>query len=129
WRPSHLLMPSPADHHPDHSATAVLVHLALNGCRQRPAVITYRVHGWWAKSEERRYQVRVASVYQRAKQAAMNRHQTQLLLSRPRLWPTVQRPEVFEPLDAALCNGLPHPVLSVAALDRECVELRIRTRP
>ena len=47
WRPTVVFVPSLADRHPDHSATAILAHMAIaraSGLVRRPRVLSFVIH-------------------------------------------------------------------------------------
>jgi len=98
WSPTHLLVPSTMDSHPDHSALALLLHFAAddlgriqNGCE----LLCYLVHGDHAKfpcdivvSPQDDHEVVV-------KRQAISRHWTQVKFSRRRFMAYARRTERF----------------------------------
>jgi LmbE family N-acetylglucosaminyl deacetylase len=98
WRPTHLLIPSEHDTHPDHSGLAILLRLALQDhCATSSRLISlfYLVHG---ASESFALRSRVVAPKPReesAKRRAILCHATQVALSRRRFLAYAQRPERF----------------------------------
>jgi LmbE family N-acetylglucosaminyl deacetylase len=97
FEPTHLVMPSLADRHPDHSALHVMLELALLR-RARPCQrLTYLIHADGAADG-----VLLAPLpaRQARKRAAMEAYASQLSLSRGRLLALAERTERFVPIDA-----------------------------
>lgn len=89
WRPTLLFVPSLRDRHPDHSALAVLVRLALHRLgatdhRLPPTVLHYLVHGQEPPHANTAVTLPLFVWEKRNKAAAIARHASQLLLSRQR---------------------------------------------
>ena len=115
WGPTHLLVPSASDTHPDHSGLAVLLRLALDNFLPRRHGIErldYLVHG-----ASTAFAVAARGLPQTAgeaarKQEAISRHLTQVAFSRRRFFAYAQRPERFV-VDVRPGNGTGHgPILS-----------------
>lgn len=85
WSPTHLLVPSVADTHPDHSALAVMLQLALGDLAEpRMSVWSYAVHGKSAAFFGRARQNRQSRAETATKLLAIRCHKTQIKLSRRR---------------------------------------------
>ncbi len=92
-----LVIPALADRHPDHSATHVLVQLALAQlvparAELTPHTLGYIVHGHVHLSAA---ELPMEERCLRRKVAAVEEHQTQLVLSRRRMLKYAKRPECF----------------------------------
>jgi LmbE family N-acetylglucosaminyl deacetylase len=116
WKPSLLVAPSARDLHPDHSALAVLLRLALRRIdppRRPRHELAYVVHGGAAVLPPLGLRVlRLSGEERWRKRRAILEHRSQVLLSRRRLLAHAGEREVF------LCRELPrtederHPVAS-----------------
>jgi LmbE family N-acetylglucosaminyl deacetylase len=98
WQPTHLLMPSPADTHPDHSALAVLLGIAIDdylSSAQRIAQLQYLVHGASESFAQDACQLPCSPLEKKTKRRAIIRHVTQVALSRRRFLAYAKRPERF----------------------------------
>jgi LmbE family N-acetylglucosaminyl deacetylase len=96
WAPTHLLVPSIADTHPDHSALAVMLRIVVaeflsNG--PNLPVWSYCVHGKSPVFFERAQKLRQSESEMAIKRAAIRCHKTQLKLSRKRFLAYATRPE------------------------------------
>lgn len=94
FAPTHLVLPTLADRHPDHSALRVLAELALLRNGHRCLRLGYVVHG--EKSSGSAATLDVATSDARAKQEAMLAHASQIALSRRRLMALAALPNRFE---------------------------------
>ncbi|HEY6940616.1 PIG-L family deacetylase [Dokdonella sp.] len=95
--PTHVVMPSLHDRHPDHSALHVMLELALLR-RARPCQrLTYLIH---AHGEGGGIALPPDPARQARKRAAMEAYVSQLSLSRGRLLALAARMECFVPIDA-----------------------------
>ena len=102
WAPTHLLLPSIVDTHPDHNALAVMFQLVwkhLLGRSQPISVWNFVVHGDSPPFVELAAELRASPVETAAKLAAIARHKTQLKLARRRFLQYAQRPERFLPIE------------------------------
>lgn len=96
--PTHLLVPSAADIHPDHNALAVMLRLALaefSPGELNTSVWSYAIHGQSGAFFERARQVRQSEAEITTKIRAIQCHKTQLQLSRRRFLAYAARPERF----------------------------------
>jgi LmbE family N-acetylglucosaminyl deacetylase len=88
WNPTLLVTPSMFDLHPDHSALAVLLRLALarvSPDRSRFTEISYLVHGCQEEQvSHNRFSLRLLPVEQARKRQAILCHAIQLVLSKRR---------------------------------------------
>ena len=103
WSPTHLLLPSLAETHPDHSALALLVRCALRARDLRRSAIiewTYLVHGNVKTFAEGAIRPRQTKDDTDRKRAAIACHDTQLKMSRRRFMSYATRPECFRPATA-----------------------------
>ena len=114
WKPSLLVAPSARDLHPDHSALAVLLQLALRRMDppQRPRhQLAYVVHGGAAELPALGLQVLALSRAElRSKRRAILEHRSQLLLSRRRLLAHARESELFLGPGPARTEEERHPV-------------------
>ena len=98
WRPTHLLVPSQQDTHPDHSGLAILLRLVLqNHCAAISGVtlLHYLVHGGSTSFALRSRILIPNQGEQKRKKKAILCHGTQVALSRRRFLGYAQRPERF----------------------------------
>ena len=87
WAPTHLLVPSIADTHPDHSALAVMLRLVLSEFFSHEpdlSIWSYAVHGKSRAFFGRARQVRQSESETATKLRAIRCHKTQTRLSRRR---------------------------------------------
>src|SRR4029077_20233531 len=87
WAPTHLLVPSIHDTHPDHSALAVMLRLALGKLYPDGppmSVWAYTVHGKSGAFFDRVHTLRQSKTETKVKERAIRCHKTQLKLSRRR---------------------------------------------
>jgi hypothetical protein len=98
WHPTHLLVPSASDTHPDHSGLALLLRLAFDDFlprRHQIQRLEYLVHGASATFAQMARDFPQSLIETRAKQRAIARHVTQVALSRRRFLAYAKRPERF----------------------------------
>ena len=103
WVPTHILVPSVADTHPDHNALAVMLRLVwANLLVDDPcfSVWSYIVHGRSPAFFHRAQKLRQSEFEKAIKLQAIRRHKTQLKLSRKRFLKYAARPECLLKLDA-----------------------------
>jgi LmbE family N-acetylglucosaminyl deacetylase len=111
WSPTHLLVPSVHDTHPDHSALAVMLRLVLDKLYPdgRPmSVWAYAVHGKSRAFFDRAQKLCQSKSETAVKEQAIRCHQTQLKLSRRRFLAYAARPESFlklEPCKSTIVDG------------------------
>jgi len=126
WQPTHLLLPSAADTHPDHSALAVLLGLVLEDfLPPQPSLMRlhYLVHGASAAFRRQACDLPSAPAEQKAKQRAILRHITQVALSRRRFLSYARRPERFVLGDGRMTCAVDGPV---SGFTREPNALRLQ---
>lgn len=97
FAPTHLVMPTLADRHPDHSALRVLADLAALRAGSPAQRLGYLVHG--EKPQDAGRLLTVAARDASAKQRAMEHHASQLALSRKRLLGLAVLPNRFDPAE------------------------------
>ncbi len=100
WQPSHLVVPSPGDRHPDHSAVGVAVGIALRrlagaGGLGFSAVLSYVVHGNPRPAGARLAGLALDAGELEAKRRAILCHRSQVLLSRRRFLAHARAEEPF----------------------------------
>jgi LmbE family N-acetylglucosaminyl deacetylase len=103
WGPTHILVPSVADTHPDHNALAVMLRLVwANLLPDDPcfSVWSYVVHGRSPAFFHRAQKLRQSEFEKAIKLQAIRRHKTQLKLSRKRFLKYAARPECLLKLHA-----------------------------
>ncbi len=133
WRPTLIAGPSPADLHPDHSATAALLALALDHPEQAgtvPRRLCYTIHNPDLRSQaDATVALTLSPEELKRKRDAIACHRTQAILRGPWLRSFASQEERFHPADATKPFAA-HPV-SVTALSAGGVELRVtgRARP
>jgi len=99
WRPTHLLLPSISDTHPDHSSLGVMLRLILSESFSHPmtrgqmAAWSYIVHGRSPSFFGRAETICQSGAEVAAKIRAIRCHTTQLKLSRKRFLAYARRPE------------------------------------
>jgi LmbE family N-acetylglucosaminyl deacetylase len=101
WRPTDVLLPSLSDTHPDHSAVAVLLRLALEDQRAGEAPIrqwSYLVHGRRAAFAQSALALAQSKSETARKILAIRCHETQIKLSRRRFLAYADRQEQFAPV-------------------------------
>ncbi|MDA3914923.1 PIG-L family deacetylase [Oleiagrimonas sp.] len=103
-RPHVLVMPSLADRHPDHSATHVLMGLALYRAGLLPQVLGYTLHGT-AKETPSAFTVRLDARMREAKRAAIMQHRSQMVFGQQRMLVHVRERETFMPVVTATACG------------------------
>ncbi|HEY4256180.1 MAG TPA: PIG-L family deacetylase [Candidatus Udaeobacter sp.] len=122
WRPTDLLVPSISDTHPDHSALAIMLRLALSESFSDPmatgqmAVWSYVVHGGSLAFFDRAATICQSYSEGATKLRAIRCHKTQLKLSRKRFLAYAGRPERLVKLgvrDEIIADG---PITSVFRL-------------
>lgn len=125
WEPTHLLMPSATDTHPDHSGLAVLLGIALADYLPSPPAMTqlhYLVHGASPSFAREAHEPSSSPLERKMKQRAIVCHVTQVALSRRRFLAYAKRPERFvigNRKSIRACDGPIHSFL------RERGELRL----
>lgn len=98
WAPTHLLLPSLADTHPDHNALAVVLNLVLRNLPPYDlpmSVLSFVTHGRRSAFSNRSICLRQTPRETATKLAAISCHKTQLKLSRGRFLGYAGRPEYF----------------------------------
>jgi LmbE family N-acetylglucosaminyl deacetylase len=96
WAPTHLLVPSSADTHPDHSALAVMLRLVSDDLLPEALQMSawsYVVHGKSAAFFDRATRLRQSKSETAIKLLAIRCHKTQIRLSRRRFLAYATRPE------------------------------------
>ncbi len=117
WGPTHLLMPSAADTHPDHSGLAVLLGIALDDYLPPQHGMTrlqYLVHGASESFAREADELFASPLETKIKQRAIACHVTQVALSRRRFLAYAKRPERFIIADQKsirACDGPIHSFL------------------
>lgn len=92
FAPTHLVLPSADDTHPDHSASAAIGMLAARRLRKMPKVLAYRVHG---PGKEAPIELALTAAQVERKSRALESHVTQLALSRRRFTARAKAPERY----------------------------------
>jgi LmbE family N-acetylglucosaminyl deacetylase len=133
WAPTHLLVPSIADTHPDHSALAVMLRLVSDGLLPEDLQMSawsYAVHGKSAAFSDRATKLRQSKSETAIKLLAIRCHKTQIKLSRRRFLAYAARPERLLKLSAretTIADG------SIRSISRQPhtlrLDLRLSVRP
>jgi LmbE family N-acetylglucosaminyl deacetylase len=114
WAPTHLLTPSLADTHPDHSALAMMLRLVRAEFLSDEHGLmewSYLVHGKSAAFFDRAKKVRESKTEKAIKERAIRCHRTQVKLSRRRFLGYAHRPErvlEFKAGDTTVADGPIH---------------------
>jgi hypothetical protein len=134
WEPTHLLMPSATDTHPDHSGLAILLglvvehHLPASG--NRLTQLHYLVHGSSQAFAREAQEIFSSPLEKKVKRRAIVCHVTQVALSRRRFLGYARRPErfVLGGRDAvSACDG---PIRSFFRSPRELrLQVEFRVKP
>ncbi len=98
WRPTHLLLPSARDTHPDHSGLAILLRLAIKEYLPPQLEVTqlhYLVHGASQSFGRQAHDLDHNPMERKAKRRAILCHATQVAFSRRRFLSYARRPERF----------------------------------
>lgn len=98
WQPTHLLLPSAADTHRDHSGLAVLLRIAIEDHLRPPHPfirLHYLVHGASDSFTREARNLSHTALEKLVKQRAIVCHATQVALSRRRFLSYARRPERF----------------------------------
>ncbi|MEP7186715.1 MAG: PIG-L family deacetylase [Rhodanobacter sp.] len=99
FAPTLVVMPSLADRHPDHGAAHVMVRLAVKASSSQPQLLTYLVHG---RTRSVSCVETAGSIAQQAnKQAALQEHGSQMVLSGDRMRRWAVRQERYVEVSAA----------------------------
>ena len=104
WAPTHLLVPSIHDTHPDHSALAVALRLVLGKLYPDGppmSVWAYTVHGKSRAFFDRAQKLQQSKTETKLKEQAIRCHETQLKLSRRRFLAYATRPETFLKIESS----------------------------
>lgn len=106
WAPTHLIVPSISDVHPDHSAVAVILRLAI-GQAHEASTYSYLVHGRSRRFFRQAAPLTSSAGERQVKLAAILCHKTQTKLSRRRFLGYAARPERFlaEDRTETICDG------------------------
>lgn len=126
WPPSHLIGPSLADLHPDHSALAVLTALALTRWPGKPSLLqhyAYRIHGPPLRESPGCLQLSLNPAQTDHKRKAILCHASQMRLSRNRFLAYAQPSEWFQPFEKEF---QPNAVLQAISRQGSAVELVLR---
>lgn len=107
FAPTHVVAPSLADRHPDHSALRVMIELALLRSGHACVRLGYVVHGEPAAP---RVTISADAAARRRKCEAMRCHESQVALSRRRLMAVAERDEGFELAVAGVPAGAGRPL-------------------
>src|SRR5262249_7900345 len=112
WSPTHLLVPSIHDIHPDHSALAVILRIVLGQLyhdgHPPTSIWAYNVHGKSAAFFDRAQKFCQSKTESAIKEHAIRCHKTQLRLSRRRFLGYAGRPAFFlklEPPGSGVVDG------------------------
>jgi LmbE family N-acetylglucosaminyl deacetylase len=125
-RPTHLLLPSATDTHPDHSALAVLLGVVIDDYLAPAHPFTrlhYLVHGASESFQRAACELPHSRLESRAKRRAIVCHVTQVALSRRRFLSYARRPERFVVGEARRAPAGDGPILS---FQREGHVVRLR---
>ncbi|HEY3661895.1 MAG TPA: PIG-L family deacetylase [Chthoniobacterales bacterium] len=125
WEPTHLLMPSAADTHPDHSGLAVLLGIVIADYlppQYEMAQLHYLVHGDSQSFAREAQEVSSSALEKKMKRRAILCHVTQVALSRRRFLAYAKRSERFMIGDRKTIRACDGPIRSFL---RDRGELRL----
>ncbi|MDA8161635.1 MAG: PIG-L family deacetylase [Desulfobacteraceae bacterium] len=126
WQPHILIWPSASDRHPDHSALAVLILLALDklGAGRCPeTILSYVIHGRLPdKDVSRLIRFRLSRYEFQLKKEAFLMHASQLAFRWPWYLDYLKEDEVFFKNDNPLCAYGHHPVRDIS-MDNGAIRL------
>lgn len=109
FAPTHLVLPTLSDRHPDHSATHVLARLALrDSAAPQPNLLGFAVHGGLAGGVP--VALHLHPEQQQRKRDAIVSHASQMRLSRKRFLRHVRPAEDFHALPPTAQELVPHPL-------------------
>lgn len=117
WAPTHLLIPSAHDTHPDHNALAVMLRLLLaklHSSAPAMSVWTYSVHGQSNAFFGRAQKLQQSDPETAIKEQAIRCHKTQLKLSRRRFLAYATRSEYFLQLGLGESSVADGPIRSIS---------------
>ena len=134
WEPTHLLMPSALDTHPDHSGLAILLGLVvehhLPAGENRMTQLHYLVHGSSQAFAREAHEMFSSALETKLKRRAIVSHVTQVAFSRRRFLGYARRPERFVVGGrnrASACDG---PIRSFFRSPRELrLQVEFRVKP
>ena len=127
WEPTHLLVPSMLDTHPDHSGLAVLLEVVCDDYlppHSGMVRLQYLVHGASKTFARRALDFPHSPREMKTKQSAIVCHITQVALSRRRFLSYAKRPERFLPADAKLPDAGDGPMRAFTR-DRAALRLHV----
>jgi LmbE family N-acetylglucosaminyl deacetylase len=113
WSPTHLLVPSVHDTHPDHNALAVMLRLVLDKLypdESSMSVWSYTVHGRSAAFFNRADKLDYSEAERGLKEKAIRCHKTQLKLCRRRFLGYATRRESFLKLNSGDSTTVDGPI-------------------
>ena len=123
WAPTHLLVPSISDTHPDHNALGVMTRLIsgdyFSGGAKR-SMWSYVVHGRSGAFFDHAETIEPSALETAAKLRAISCHQTQLKLSRKRFFEHAERPECFG-REMIAADG----AIASISRDRQCLWIKV----
>lgn len=132
WSPTHLLIPSATDIHPDHSAAAVMLSLVLQelGGNGWPSLLwSYAVHKHSPAFCAHAHPLPASAHENARKMQAIHCHQTQLKLSRRRFLSYASGPELWlriRPEEPVAPEGSVNSILRTSSLLQVDVRLSIK---
>ncbi len=133
WNPTHLLLPSPSDTHPDHSGLAILLRLVFQHFlprHHRIERIEYLIHGESAAFAEAARPLSQTRLEGKTKQRAIACHLTQVALSRRRFLAYAKRPERFVLPGDSLSSSCDGPIRSFSRDRQEvCLQVAFTLKP
>ena len=135
WAPTHLLVPSIADRHPDHNALGVMLRLA--SCdfplpAGQMSIWSYAVHGKSGAFTNRAINLQQSKDEALTKVRAIRCHKTQLKLSQRRFLGYATRPEQFlklRPREETVADGSIYSVTRQADMVRLKLQLTMQPLP
>jgi LmbE family N-acetylglucosaminyl deacetylase len=128
WAPTHLLVPSISDTHPDHNALGVMMRLVLESFDWDIDALSYVVHGKSAAFSSRAEPLLQSQEEADKKLNAILCHKSQIKLSRKRFLGYASRPERFlrlQPSETIYADG---PVRAVVRTN-DVLNVTIRLSP
>jgi LmbE family N-acetylglucosaminyl deacetylase len=129
WSPTHLLVPSIADTHPDHNALAVMLRLVLEeDFESHLSVWSYAIHGKSIAFFGRAQEFRQSQTEEATKLKAILCHKTQIKLSRRRFLAYAARAEPLLKLGSSEATAADGSIRSITR-KTDILHLNLRLSP
>src|SRR5262245_49136684 len=128
WSPTHLVYPSVHDHHPDHSAVAVVARTVLGQRRGATRGLEYIVHDGRQRPAGDLVQLQLSADEIALKRGAIGCHRSQLIFRRGELLAFATRHEMYHDFAPAGVDEPSHPARRVS-VEGDRVVIRLEREP